>query len=277
MNSEHFLTVIVLMVVTTALLTWIRWRYGRPESKVAFVVLFPFCAVLLAATGGFSWLTSSVIAGLGVGIGGLIALAIRKIAHHKTLYPLFPRRYNFDKRRDTLRKTLALLEERGAKTLVETGVARRGLVGTRGDGASTVVFGLWAKQHDARLDSVDIDPQAINMAAGALQDLGLNESVGLHTSDSVVFLEHYTQPVDFLYLDSYDYDLADAEVQSASQAHHLKEFQMIEPKLHENTVVLIDDCKLPGGGKGKSVIAYMQERDWKIVLDDYQVLLTRNS
>ena len=75
-------------------------------------------------------------------------------------------------------------------------------------------------------------------------------------------------------MDSYDYD-KDLEVQRLSQEHHLKEFKAIEDRLHENTIVLIDDCRLPNGGKGKTAIAYMLKNDWKILIDAYQVLLVR--
>ncbi len=62
---------------------------------------------------------------------------------YRTLYPFLPRKYKFSKPRDTLRRTLELLDQRKAETPVETGVARRGLAQTRSDGASTTVIDLW--------------------------------------------------------------------------------------------------------------------------------------
>ncbi|MCF6349339.1 MAG: hypothetical protein L3J20_13780 [Flavobacteriaceae bacterium] len=50
---------------------------------------------------------------------------------------------------------------------------------------------------------------------------------------------------------------------------------MIENKLHKNTIVLIDDCKLPGGGKGKLVVEYMVKNNWEILIDAYQILLIK--
>ena len=79
--------------------------------------------------------------------------------------------------------------------------------------------------------------------------------------------------IDFLYLDSYDYSKTDLEIQRKSQEHHLQEFKIIEDRLHKNTIVLIDDCGLPGGGKGKTVIAYMLQKGWEIIINKYQVLL----
>ena len=161
------------------------------------------------------------------------------------------------------------------RTLVETGTARLGLAKTKGDGASTIVFGLWAQRHGAHLHSVDIDAQAIDESRRAVSEMDLIDSVSFHVSDSVAFLESFQDPVDFLYLDSYDYDRHDVAVQKASQAHHLAEFLAITDRLHEASVVLIDDCGVPGGGKGKLVIEHMRANGWQILMDSYQVLLGR--
>jgi hypothetical protein len=88
------------------------------------------------------------------------------------------------------------------------------------------------------------------------------------------FLKNFDRQVDFLYLDSYDYS-DDPEVQVKSQEHHLGEFKAIEDRLHGNTIVLIDDCRLPNGGKGKMAVKYMLENNWKILIDAYQILLVR--
>lgn len=194
---------------------------------------------------------------------------------HRSLFPFLPFKYNFGKRRATIRATLRLLKARNARCLVETGTARDGLNSTKGDGASTIVFGLWASQNHGHLHSVDIDPEAIEKSQQAVDDIGLRQSVSLNCSDSIQFLQNFAEPVDFLYLDSYDYSRTDVEVQKASQQHHLAEFKAIENKLHETSIVLIDDCNRPGGGKGKLVIEYMKSKGWKIHRYKYQALLVR--
>lgn len=214
---------------------------------------------------------------LGLVVAGIVVagIGLRKLVRFKTLHPFLPRSYNFGKRRDTLRATLALLDERGASTLVETGTARYGLERTKSDGASTVVFGTWAARNGARLHSVDLDPEAIERAREAIESLDLADAVRFHVSDSVAFLESFDEPVDFLYLDSYDYDEKDPAEQRASQIHHRREFEAIEPRLHDRSVVLIDDCGLPGGGKGTRAIERMRDRGWTVRRKAYQVLLTR--
>ena len=205
----------------------------------------------------------------------ILALVARKLWRHKTLKPLLPWKYNFGKRRNTMRSTMALLEERGARMLVETGVARRGLEGTRGDGASTIVFGLCAKQNHAFLHSVDIDSDAIARVGELIVEFKPNELVQFHASDSVQFLNTFEDQVVFLYLDSYDYDKSDVDIQRLSQQHHLDEFQAVESRLHQDTVVLIDDCRLPGGGKGKLVIDYLRSKGWILFCYEYQAILLR--
>ncbi len=195
---------------------------------------------------------------------------------HNSLFPFMPFKYNFHLRRDTFRKTLNLLSERKVRVLVETATARVGLRGVKGDGASTIVFGMWARENNAVLHSVDISEESINESKAEVIRQGLVEYVKLHLEDSLKFLAEFSEPVDFLYLDSYDYDLEDTSIQKASQEHHLAEFKTIESCLHEKSLVLIDDCRLPNGGKGKLAIEYMVGRGWKILMSEYQVLLTKS-
>ncbi len=198
-----------------------------------------------------------------------------KLIKHKSLFPFMPFKYNFKRRRNTFNKTLKLLKQRNAKIIVETGTSRAGLKGAKGDGAATIVFGKWAQQNGAKLHSVDISEDSVNGSQLEVNNQGLNNAVTVHLNDSIRFLKNFKDTIDFLYLDSYDYSKTDREIQIKSQEHHLKEFKVIEDKLHKNSIVLIDDCKLPGGGKGKTVVEYMLKKDWKILMNAYQILLVK--
>ncbi len=198
-----------------------------------------------------------------------------KFIKHKSLIPLVPFKYNFRRRRITFAKTLNLLSERNAKIIVETGTSREGLKNTKGDGAATIVFGKWAQQNDAKLYSVDISKASVLGSQEEIDKQGLNDVVSIILNDSIKFLSTFNEPIDLLYLDSYDYSRIDKEIQSKSQEHHLQEFKVIENKLHKNSIVLIDDCKLPGGGKGKLVVEYMVKKNWEILIDAYQILLIK--
>lgn len=187
-----------------------------------------------------------------------------------------PFKHDFRKRRDTFLKTMELMNQFGAKIIVETGTSREGLKGAKSNGAATIVFGKWASANEAFMHSVDISEESVKNAQEEVDNQKLQDFVKIHHSDSLAFLESFNQKVDLLYLDSYDYS-NDIEVQQKSQQHHLEEFKRIENQLHENTIVLIDDCDLPNGGKGKLVITYMLERGWKVLMDSYQVLLVREN
>ncbi len=204
----------------------------------------------------------------------LFGYVLVKFIKHRPLSPFMPYKYNFGKRRITFQKVLDLLDKTQAKVIVETGTSRSGLQGAKGDGAATIVFGKWAKENDAFMHSVDISEDSVKGSQTEVDTQNLGNHVRVYLSDSLIFLKEFDQQVDFLYLDSYDYS-KDLEVQVKSQEHHLKEFKAIEDRLHENTIVLIDDCRLPNGGKGKTTIEYMLKNDWKIALDAYQVLLVR--
>ncbi len=205
---------------------------------------------------------------------GVIGFFIGKFIKHKSLYPFMPFRYDFRKRRDTFRRTLELMDKTGAKNIVETGTSREGLHGAKSNGAATIVFGKWAQLNQGIVHSVDISEKSVMTAQKEVVSQGLVEFVKIHLSDSIKFLESFTEKVDFLYLDSYDYS-DDIEVQLKSQTHHLKEFKAIEQQLHEKSIVLIDDCDLPNGGKGKLVVEYMLKKGWKILMRQYQILLVR--
>ncbi len=175
-----------------------------------------------------------------------------------------------DKRYATFLSALQLMLERKAKTLVETGTARGGECNCEGDGCSTLIFARFAKRTKSSLYSVDIDPQAILEASAGLQESAA--SVHLVTGDSIPFLATFGKPIDFLYLDSFDYDENNP---LPSQEHHLKEVEAAYPYLTKKSIVMIDDHSLPGGGKSKLALQFLKERGWKVVAEGYQVLLVR--
>ncbi len=173
-----------------------------------------------------------------------------------------------DKRYSTFKLCMELLEQRNAKILVETGTARCGLANCISDGCSTPIFGEWARDHGATLFSVDISPEAIQQAQLAL--IAINPNVQFATQDSVQFLAQFGQRIDFLYLDSYDFDFNNPH---PSQFHHFREIQAVYPFLHPNTVIMIDDCGLPHGGKGKYVINFLLSKGWVVLASSYQTIL----
>ena len=212
-----------------------------------------------------------------IGLLLVIAYIIYKKSKWKTLEPLLSNKFNFGKRQKTFQRTLDLLLEKKATCLIETGVARYGLKNSKSDGASTAVFGLWAKENNAVLHGVDVNAESISGAYNVIKELDLTESVNLINEDSIKFLCNFEGDVDFLYLDSYDYHKYNKTIQEKSQVHHLNEFKAIENKITSRAIVLIDDCDLPNGGKGKKVVEYMVSKGWSIDMQEYQILLVRNN
>lgn len=165
---------------------------------------------------------------------------------------------------------LKLMKERKVKVLVETGTARFGDKDFQGDGGSTVIFGDWASKNNAILFTVDILPLAVENARNASTAYAKN--IRFTCGDSVKFLKEFKQAIDFLYLDSFDFDFNNPD---PSQRHHLKEIKAAYSKLHKNSVVMIDDCDLPHGGKGKLAINFLLKRKWKVLYSGYQTILVR--
>lgn len=181
-----------------------------------------------------------------------------------------------DKRHRTFVQAIQLMNERRAKTIVETGTSRNGACNCAGDGCATIIFSDWAKHNNAEVYSVDIDPQALQNAKNAIPAAN-KDCVHFVESDSVAFLQNFGKEIDFLYLDSYDFDFDNP---LPSQLHHIKEIQAATPWLTKNSVIMIDDCGyILYGGKGKLVIDYLLSltaQDWKIYSSGYQVILVRN-
>lgn len=175
-----------------------------------------------------------------------------------------------DQRYPTMAAILKLLDERNPKVIVETGTARYGDRNFIGDGGSTIIFSDWAEANNCLFYSVDISPEAILEAKKAIDSAKKNTT--LVCEDSIKFLAEFLQPIDFLYLDSYDFDSANPQ---PSQEHHLKEIKAAYPHLAKNCVIMIDDCLLPHGGKGALVIPYLVSKGWVIYINAYQVILVR--
>ena len=173
-----------------------------------------------------------------------------------------------DKRYASFKMALELISERNAKALVETGTARFGDQEFGGDGGSTIIFGDWASNNDATLYSIDHSRTAIEKAQSATRQFVSN--IQFSRSDTIAFLEKFDQPIDFLYLDSHEYD---CNQPLPSQEHHLREIVSAFPSLHEKSIVMIDDCDLPSGGQGKLAIEFLIDRDWEIIHQGYQTIL----
>lgn len=201
----------------------------------------------------------------------MLSICLSLSALEQSEIPLYGRLSPRNMRYSTFQHAMQLMQERNVRVLVETGCARlQGQEAFYGDGASSVIFGHWASLHNAHLYSVDISAKNIANAQDLTKAYAPYISFTVH--DSVEYLRAFDQQIDFLYLDSFDFEASDPE---PSQLHHLKEIQVAYDKLAPNAIVMIDDCALPHGGKGKYAIQFLVERGWHIVAKKYQVILSR--
>lgn len=171
----------------------------------------------------------------------------------------------------SFRKVAELAAQRNAKVFVETGTARNGLSNCGGDGCSTVILGRLARLLGARLHTVDISLPNINGARQGTTDLA--DNISYHVSDSVAFLKNFPDKIDILYLDSYDYDGIEY---GPSQQHHLRELEAAWGKVHDGTVIFLDDCSLAYEGKCKMVSTFLRNQNWKLIVDAYQRVYVKN-
>lgn len=154
--------------------------------------------------------------------------------------------------------------------IVETGTIRAE-EDWGGAGFFTYLAGAYVHRVGGRLLSVDLTPQHCEFARTWTAVFG--SAVEIHCQDSVAFLEQYSRPIDVLYIDSLDtYEPGHAE-------HALREVQTALPRLHQRSLILIDDSYCQAGaccGKGALAVPWLLERGWCILYAGYQVLLTRS-
>jgi hypothetical protein len=162
------------------------------------------------------------------------------------------------------------------RTIVETGCVRE-----RNDysaGYSTVVFAELAERYGGRVFTVDLNARNMTLCRRVTKRWA--RLVSYNVGDSIAYLvawpdgEGAGRGIDLLYLDSWDYPIAPGEDadREASQRHCLGELEAALPYLGPQSIVLIDDGDLPGGGKPRLAKQRLAELGWECVIDAYQTL-----
>jgi hypothetical protein len=199
----------------------------------------------------------------------------------------------------TMRLALNLLMSRAYEpAIVETGCVRQ--ADDWGAGMSTMLFGEFAKRHGGCVVSVDNDKKHVEQARGLCNGL----PVSVREADSVQWLRGQAFRCDLLYLDSMDFPypsplcdgygrtieegmervgkLSEDEVLvrhdkliTPSQEHCRNEYLAAERILRDDTVIVLDDCDLPGGGKSRLAEIALLGDDWVCLLKDYQSVWVR--
>ena len=185
----------------------------------------------------------------------------------------FLEKYNNKKniRFSCFKKTFEFCLERNLKNIVETGTARGK---TKffffnkynwKDGMSTPMFADFAKYINGKLHTCDISSENIKNAKAFTQDFA--KYIKFYTMDSLIFLKEFNEKIDLLYLDSFD---GHDPVKASN--HQLKEAQISLKKLHDQSLILLDDK----GSKTNLSINFFIKNHFKIIFEtNYQVLLSK--
>ena len=185
----------------------------------------------------------------------------------------FLEKYNNIKniRFNSFEETLKLSFNRGVKTIVETGTARGK---TKfffikkynwKDGMSTPMFAEYAKFIKGKLHTCDISAKNIENARKFTSSF--SDYITFYIQDSLIFLREFSVPIDLLYLDSLD-----GHDPIAASNHQLKEAQIAIKKLHDKSLILLDDK----GSKTNLSIKFFKENNFRIIHETkHQVLLSK--
>ena len=141
-----------------------------------------------------------------------------------------------------------------------------------GGGYSTYIFGECISLFGGKLITVDNNSTNIETSKRLTKNFASNITYIL--DDSLRVIENYNEKIDLLYLDSYDCPIeGDA---SASQTHNLNEFLLAESKLHDKTLILIDDVNFSNGGKAKMTHEYLEKNNYILIHKNQQSLWIKN-
>jgi predicted O-methyltransferase YrrM len=179
-------------------------------------------------------------------------------------------RISMDSRQISFNIALDLLYQLDRHNIVETGCVRE--PNDWGAGNSTLLFGEFCELHGGKIISVDNVPRHLAIAKKLTSQY--SRHITFVESDSVSFLTSYTETIDLLYLDSMDVPIGEEDDRKPCQEHCLKEFMAAEPRLHPNSIVLIDDY-FGGDGKGKLAESYMMANGWRRIIARQQQLFVR--
>jgi hypothetical protein len=165
-------------------------------------------------------------------------------------------------RSSTMKLAITLLNNK-ATNFIETGTTRKNYIncpkkGDRaGDGCATVLFAEYSKLFGGHVWTCDISEENINNCKIATEEY--KDVITYVVNDSLDFLINFKDKIDFLYLDS-----VDGGDPTANQ-HQLKEIMIALPKLHQNSIVLLDDL----GSKTEMSIPFLRDNGWcQIVIEN---------
>lgn len=175
-----------------------------------------------------------------------------------------------DRRYVTFRIALNLLAQQEGHRIVETGTTRQ--VDDYGAGYSTVIFGSFVKKYGGHITTIDIDEKNMGVCRQVTEEF--RDQINYVVEDSLTALPKLDGMIDLIYLDSLDTPITGDATEA--QEHNLKEFKIIEKKLHNKSIILIDDNDFENGGKARLTKKYLAERGWRVIINFQQSIWIKN-
>lgn len=170
----------------------------------------------------------------------------------------------------TLGRAMELIRERQLEVFVETASDRKQSANCLSDECFTLAMADWIKRNQGELSSARFNEGTVHNVDTPLRDNV--KFIKLNKGDSVDVLKNFDQKIDFLYLDSLDFD---AKNPNPSQNRALQEIEAAYPWLTKRSIVIVDHCESGQCGKGDLVIDFLVNRGWKILAKDSQVILSK--
>lgn len=132
--------------------------------------------------------------------------------------------------------------------IVETGCVRQ-RNNWLGDGQSTLIWDWLVTRNGGLLTSIDIDEAACQVAMSLTENCRAIVGDAVQELAGIPYMEH----VDFLYLDSLDWDGT-----MRSPMHHVEELGSCWDRLRPGCWIAVDDCFEPTRGKGQEINRVLQ-------------------
>ena len=138
-----------------------------------------------------------------------------------------------------------------------------------GAGIFTKVFCENLVDHNYNLYTIDPDEKA-NIIVETM--CNKNHHIIVVSDTSTNFLNNFTEKIDFLYMDH-------METSEEAALQHLNDIKIVIERnlMTKDGVILIDDIGVYENAKGKYSITYLLEHNYKILIQEYQVLMQKQN
>jgi len=173
--------------------------------------------------------------------------------------------------KEYIKATLKLFKAKKGKTIIEIGSMRNPLNHDLKSGhCNSCLCGhstLWWALSKAEVYSVDIDDKSYNITKNACKSYS---NVRVVKQDGIDFLKKFKKPIDLLFLDAWD-----VNPKTNYAEMHLDAYLAAKDKLHEGSMILIDDTDIANGGKGRLLRPVATKDGWEIIFTGRQTLFIK--